>query len=126
MPEILMVSRCHPTEDRDRVLAAMTRLFPDAVADGDDPIVARAGSLETFAEQLAKQRIRAAARKVLLRGMGERDTRFRLNKQVASIGKVSFSEEEHALGDIEVTISSDRIMDIVDAIAPRPPTEAEE
>jgi predicted RNA binding protein with dsRBD fold (UPF0201 family) len=123
MPDIRLVVRCFPTEDRERVLEAVTRLFPDAVAEGDDPIVARANGLETFAEQLAKQRIRAAARKVLLRGVCEGETRFRLNKQVAFVGKVSFSEEEHALGDIDVVMSAEDIIAVIDSIAPRPPEE---
>jgi predicted RNA binding protein with dsRBD fold (UPF0201 family) len=120
MPGIRMTARCFPTEDRDRVVAAMKALFPDAVAEGDDPIVAKAGSVEAFAEQLAKQRIRSAARRILRRGVSGEETRFRLNKQVASLGKISFSEEEHALGDIEVVISARDVLALIDTIAPRP------
>ena len=123
MPDIRLVVRCFPTEDRARVERAITRLFPDAVVGGDDPIVAEAKSIEAFAEQLAKQRIRAAARKVLLRGMSDDKTFFRLNKQVAFVGKVSFSEEDHALGDMEVTVSDEDIASVIDELAPRLPPE---
>ena len=123
MPDIRLVVRCFPTEDRARVERAITRLFPDAVVGGDDPIVADAKSIEAFAEQLAKQRIRAAARKVLLRGMSDDKTFFRLNKQVAFVGKVSFSEEDHALGDMEVTVSDEDIASVIDELAPRLPPE---
>ena len=119
MPDIRLVVRCFPTEDRARVERAITQLFPDAVVEGDDPLVADAKSIDTFAEQLAKQRIRAAARKVLLRGVSDNKTSFRLNKQVAFIGKVSFSEEDHALGDIEVTVSAEDIASVIDELAPR-------
>jgi predicted RNA binding protein with dsRBD fold (UPF0201 family) len=37
---------------------------------------------------------------------------------VAAIGKISFSEESHALGDIEVTIESEDIEALIDSIAP--------
>ncbi|HIH02136.1 TPA: hypothetical protein HA259_08770 [Thermoplasmata archaeon] len=123
MPDIRLVVRCFPTEDRARVARAITQLFPDAVIEGDDPLTARADSVEAFSEQLARQRIRAAARKVLRRGMSDGRTSFRLNKQVAFIGKISFSEEDHALGDIEVTISDEDIASTIDALAPRPQPE---
>ena len=45
-------------------------------------------------------------------------TKFMLNKQVAAVGKVSFSEETHALGDLEVIITSDDIEALIDSIAP--------
>ena len=125
MPDIRLVVRCFPTEERARVARAITQLFPDAVIEGDDPLTAEAKSIEIFAEQLARQRIRAAARKVLLRGMSGNETCFRLNKQVASVGKVSFSEEDHALGDIEVTVSDEDIASVIDELAPRPRPEGD-
>jgi predicted RNA binding protein with dsRBD fold (UPF0201 family) len=121
MPDIRMVVRCYPTEDRAKVAGAITSLFPDAVVEGDDPVTAEAHDIETFAEQLARQRIRSAARKVLLKGMSGKETRFRLNKQVATMGKVSFSNEDRALGDIEVFISAEDVVSLVDRIAPRRP-----
>lgn len=96
----------------------MTRLFPDAVIEGDRRLVGRSRSVETFSERLAKQKIRAAARKILLRGASGSETRFRLNKQVATAGKVSFSEESHPLGDLHVVIRSQNLQGLIDAIAP--------
>ena len=119
MPDIRLAVRCFPTEDRVRVTSAITQLFPDAVIEGDEQLTASAESIEAFSEQLARQRIRAAARKVLLRGMSGGRTVFRLNKQVAFVGKISFSEEDHALGDIEVIISDEDIVSVIDELAPR-------
>ncbi len=119
MPDIRMVVRCFPTEERSFVAEAITKLFPDAVVEGDDPLIARAGSIEVFSEQLARQRIRSAARKMLRRGMGGEETHFKLNKQVATLGKVSFAIEEHPLGDVEVVIRAEDIVGLIDAIAPR-------
>lgn len=118
MPQVRLVARCYPTEERDKVANAIRAFFPDAVVEGDDPVVAVSGSVESFAEQLRDQRIRDAARAVLRRGIRGNQTSFRLNKQVAAIGKISFSDEHHPLGDIEVTISSDDIESLVGEIAP--------
>jgi predicted RNA binding protein with dsRBD fold (UPF0201 family) len=113
-----MSARCFPTEERGKVVGALMALMPDAVVEGEDPIVAESENTDAFAEQLAKQRIRAAARKVLLRNIDGDEVRFRLNKQVATTGKISLSEEDHALGDIEVAIESSDIRALIDRIAP--------
>ncbi len=118
MLEVSLRARCFPTEDRERVLRAILLLFPDATLAGDDTIEGRAKSLDIFAEILRRQRIRDSARSILRKGTSGNSTTFRLNKQVAAIGKVSFSEESHALGDIEVKIVSDDIIRVIDKIAP--------
>jgi len=123
MPDIRMVVRCFPTEERATVAEAITKLFPDAVVEDDDPMTARAGSVDVFAELLARQRIRSAARKMLRRGMSGEETHFKLNKQVATLGKVSFAVGEQPLGDIEVVIRAEDIARLIDVIAPNPSSE---
>ena len=118
MLTVTVRARCLPTEDRERVSRAITQLFPDAIITGDDPMMGTSSSVEAFAEQLRRQRIRGVARAILRRGVRGDSSSFRLNKQVAAIGKVSFSEEEHPLGDLEVTVRSDRIECLIDDIAP--------
>lgn len=118
MVEIRLSARCYPTESREKVVRAILNLFPDAVVSGDDPVVAVSHSLEHFGELLKRQKIRDAARRILRRGIKGQTTMFRLNKQVATVGKVSFSEEEHPLGDIEVCINSDDVKRTIDEIAP--------
>jgi predicted RNA binding protein with dsRBD fold (UPF0201 family) len=118
MVEIRLSARCFPTENRGKVVEAIIRLFPDAEIDGVDPIIARAASVDAFGDALRRYRIRDAARVVMRRGLKGNSTSFLLNKQVATVGKVSFSEENHPLGDIEVTIVSDSINELIDSIAP--------
>lgn len=120
MADIKVTARCFPTEDRAKVVAAMANIFPDVVPEGDDPIVGTASSTELFAELLKKQRIRAAARSVMRRRLSEGSVSFTLNKQVAAAGKVSFSEERHPLGDLDVVISAGDIERFIDEVAPRP------
>lgn len=124
MLEISLKTRCYPTEDKQVVVRAMTSLFPDAVVKGDEELEALSSSVNAFAEQLKRQRIRDAARAVMRRGIKGNKTTFRLNKQVAAVGKVSFSEEAHPLGDIVVEISTDDINTLIDDIAPNTRMEA--
>jgi len=118
MVEIRLSARCFPTENREKIVEAIIRLFPDADVDGDDPIVARSASVDAFGDALRRYRIRDAARAVMRRGRKGNSTSFILNKQVFAVGKVSFSEENHPLGDIEVAIVSDNIDELIDTIAP--------
>lgn len=113
---IRVVARCHPTEDIAKIAQAIANIFPDATFEGDDPVVANAVDTRVFAEQLARQRTRSAARAAMLRGVHGSETVFRLNKQVAAVGKVSFSEEEHPLGDLEVTMRSSDIRAMVESL----------
>lgn len=124
MLEIRVSARCYPTEDKEKVVRAIKSIFPDASVQGEELLIAGASSIDMFAELLKRQRIRDAARRVMRRNMSGSSTKFRLNKQVAAVGKVSFAEEEHPLGDIEVTISSDALESLIDSIAPNTRLEA--
>ena len=118
MVELTIRTRCHLTEDREKVARAITNVFPDAEIQGDDPMIAHSHSLETFRDLLKRQRIRDAARAVLRRVLKGGSTSFVLNKQVASVGKISFSEESHALGGIEVIVSTEDIQALMDSLVP--------
>jgi predicted RNA binding protein with dsRBD fold (UPF0201 family) len=124
MLDIRLRAQCYATEDRAAVIRAIRNLFPDAEVRGDTDIIATSNSVDAFGELLKRFKIRDAARKVMRRGLRGDTTRFRLNKQVAAIGKISFSEEDHALGDIEVSMMADDIESIIDSIAPSTRAEA--
>ena len=82
-------------------------------------LVGRGESLSRFAELLRRQKIRDAARRVLLKGVrGDGAMVFRLNKQAAFVGKVSFSGGESPLGDISVLVEQPGIVELIDGIAP--------
>ena len=115
---VRLSARCYPTESRDKIEGAIKNVFPDATLEGDDPIHGTSSSVEMFSEILKRQRIRDAARAVMRRGVADQATSFKLNKQVASVGRISFSQEAHALGDIEVTIESDDIGALIESVAP--------
>lgn len=123
MLEVRLRAECHPTEDRDKVIRSIKRLFPDAEINGVSVVSGVSRSVDEFGELLKRQHIRDAARAVMRRNMRGNATAFRLNKQVAVVGKISFSEESHPLGDIEVEIASDSLESIIDSIAPNTRSE---
>ena len=64
---------------------------------------------------LMRERIRAAARTVMLHGLEEKSLNFWLNKQVAYAGHISFSTEpnESPLGPIKVEIKCENPRQVV-------------
>jgi predicted RNA binding protein with dsRBD fold (UPF0201 family) len=108
-----------PTESVDKVMRAMLNIFPDLqIEQGDGELVGTTGSLENLKELLEKQKIRSAARKVMRASVEGNTLSFRLNKQVAFMGKVNFAEKS-PLGDIEVTVEDEDLEGLIDRLAPR-------
>ena len=117
------------TESEEKVRTAIANLF------GGLPIVANTShngsildakvkgqdTLIKFRNLLRNDRIRDAARRALLKGTRKDAIIFCLNKQVAFVGHVSFSEEigESPLGSIKVTVKCDDPRKLVDWLAPR-------
>lgn len=96
------------TEDTDRVRQACTAWWPDAEVDAaDGHVVAEAADLDSFRARVWELRIIDAVRGHLLRGADGATLRFRLDKQAAFAGRVSFPATPHPLGDLEVTVEVD-------------------
>lgn len=74
------------------------------------------GSLERFRMILQRDRIRAAGRSQLFRGLDGNTIVTFLNKQVAYAGHISFSapEGESPLGPIHLLIESDDPVQVID------------
>jgi predicted RNA binding protein with dsRBD fold (UPF0201 family) len=71
-----------------------------------------------FAEQIRKQRILDTARSVMMKGRRGERTVFRMNKQAAYAGKISFAEERTILGTMNVTVEADDITEFIEKLAP--------
>ncbi|HII06434.1 MAG TPA: hypothetical protein HA349_03710, partial [Methanotrichaceae archaeon] len=96
-----------PTESPEKVAGALEMLFPGLeLASSENRIEGRGGAefLSTFHRLLREQRILDTARSVMLHGEVGDSIQFRLNKQAATVGKVSFPPEEEPLGSIHVQI----------------------
>ena len=78
--------------------------------------------LTTLKNILARERIRAAARKVLKAGMDDNSVTFYLNKQVAYAGHISFSQKtaESPLGPISVQIRCSDPRELIEWLTPKP------
>ncbi|MDR2846265.1 MAG: hypothetical protein LBV63_03185, partial [Candidatus Methanoplasma sp.] len=71
-----------------------------------------------FSKLIRKQKILDSARGVLFKGVRGNRTTIHLNKQVATVGKVSFTEPRTILGTIEVTIEDEDLELLIDRVAP--------
>jgi len=124
-------SLVNPTEDSSKVERALHNLFPyspvkrtdladDVIrleVNGDSPEF-----LRTLRNLLKQERIRSAARKILLNGMRGNQIQFYLNKQAAFVGRVSFCEPvgESPLGPISIRIQGMDPLRVVDFLASIP------
>jgi len=119
----------NPTEDQEKVITAVNRVFGDlkleAQREGDRIfLIGRAegtAALEKFRDLLRRERILAAARSVMFKGMKGKTITFYLNKQVAFVGHISFSqpEKESPLGPITVKILCDNPREFIDWLTPK-------
>jgi predicted RNA binding protein with dsRBD fold (UPF0201 family) len=106
-----------PTEDPDKIAKAILNIFPDADLEMEgNEVRGTASTMERFGELLRSQKIRDAARSVLLRSRSGNELRFLLNKQVAFMGKVSF-DSEGPLGNIEVVLADEDAEGVIRACA---------
>ena len=95
----------HPTEDPQKVRAAVLNIFPHAEIEvSDDSISFTTPDLDRFKELLKDQQIRDTAMMVIERGLGDDSSRFFLNKQAAFVERINFTDGDSTLGDIELTI----------------------
>ncbi len=116
----------YPTEIEEKVRTAVTNMLPVEMElqDFGIPRLYGEGDLECLRklhELLRENRILDTARHVLLTGIEGDTIQFRLNKQVAFVGKVNFPVGEESLGSIYVEISNDNkedLLKIIDWLAP--------
>lgn len=119
--KIRITAPVYPTESRERVAKAIMNLFAGAdLSDGERNGIAYleggASNLDSFAELLAKQKIRDTARAFLMRRVRGNKLSFSLNKQAAFAGRINFVEDEVPLGAISVTVEHDKPERLVEII----------
>lgn len=127
MDEIVVQTMINPTEDLAKVKHAIENIFGSALeikipAEGAKLIAKTKdlGNLAKLRELLRRERIRDAARKLLLKKVRGKTITFFLNKQVAYAGHVSFCEEfaESPLGPLRIQIKTDDPLKLINWIAP--------
>lgn len=112
-----------PTEDEARVKQAVKNIFPSLeLRRVGSSIVGESGKAEALGELhrlLRLQAILDSARRVMLSGARGDILEFKLNKQAATVKRVSFDEGESALGPIKVFIQASNLKRLIDYLAPQ-------
>jgi len=120
----------NPTEDEDKVIRSLHNIFPETSVQRirlDNGMKVRLTGnglsfLATLRSLIKQDRIRSAARAVILRRTEEGRIEFYLNKQAAFAGRASFCGPigESPQGPIRVEIISDNTLSVVDYLAAIP------
>ncbi len=118
MTSVKIMCPVNPSEDPDKVAAAILSIFPDAELELGDKGFTGDATLDRFSKLIRKQKILDATRGVMLKNLRGNKTWVNLNKQVATVGKVSFADKNPVLGAIEVCIEDDCIEGLIDTVAP--------
>ena len=122
-----MEAEINPTEGEEKVKEAINNVLGNASITitpigKESTLTAEATGQESLIKLrniLRSDKVRDASRKALFRSLQGDTIRFCLNKQVASAGHVSFSEEtaESPLGPIRVTITTDDPVQLIEWLA---------
>ena len=124
---VFVETQINPTENEKSVKAAVNNFLDNAtitikpaikgstltaIAEGTD-------SLFKLRNLLHNDRIRDASRRLLFKSIRGNMVSFYLNKQVAFVGHISFSEEsaESPLGSIKVNIETENPAKLIDWLA---------
>lgn len=128
--QIRVEAEVNQTEDLEKVKTAVENMFGalDLVVKEKlwgQLLTARISGLEgltKLSNLLQREQILSAARKVLRKSINNNSITFYLNKQVAYVGHVSFSQQsgESPLGPITVKIDCEDPKKLVNWLAPRP------
>jgi len=120
--EVRVEAEVYPTEDPEKVLEAVKKIFPEidfnvkwlaAVVEG---VGEGLKVLENLKRLIRERRIRASARRILKSSISGDRLIFNLNKQAAYAGKVSFTEPylESPLPPIRVEIRSNDLEGVIE------------
>lgn len=113
-------TKIYPTEDENKVLEALHRIFPlvDFIVE-EDLLLGESDSndnLEMLKNIIDLQMIRDSSRKMIRKGKRDKGVVINLNKQAAYEGKINFSSDS-PMGPITVKIHGD-VNEICDYLAP--------
>ena len=121
--------KVNPTEDLEKVKKAVKNIFGNMEFEvtpekrGSLLVAGAMGinGLTKLRDLLQRERIRDAARGVFFEGLSKKSVVFYLNKQVAYVGHISFSEPvgESPLGPIKVQIRCDSPQELIKWLAPK-------
>jgi predicted RNA binding protein with dsRBD fold (UPF0201 family) len=114
--------KINPTESEDKIKDIIKNIFGDETSIQIKPLpigaqlIVKVKTLEKFRDLIKREQIRNAARKIFFEGLNKKIITFYLNKQVASVGHISFSNAvaESPLGSVKVQINSENPLEFID------------
>ena len=116
--KIRLKAKIHPSEDEETIKEAVKALFPRLDIEIQDEelfgISNNFQALEKFKNKIGLQGITASARRELQKSRRDNQLNFFLNRQAATVHKVSFSGKETPLGPIKVHIEAEDIEDVIE------------
>ena len=120
MADVTVSCPVYPSEDPDKVKAALLGIFPTGGFELAEGEMKGPADLDRFSELIRRQKILDTARSQMQKGVrkGKNRTVFSLNKQVATVGKISFVDYRTVLGTISVSVEADDIDAFIDRVAP--------
>lgn len=120
MAKVTVSCPVYPSEDPEKVRSALNSIFPTGEFILSDGRMTTEADLDNFSVLIRRQRILDTARSMMIRGKNRvgTKTRFNINKQVATVGKVSFVDYRTALGTIEVSVEDEDLDGLIDKVAP--------
>lgn len=127
MFKITVMTKLNPTEDPEKIQRALDTVHPGETKSkkyGNETYLykesKRHRDLDLFYELVRYQRILDVARKTLRKGIVGNSTIFFINKQVATVGKINFCDEEgeSPLGPIRIEIEYKDIEKLIDWLTP--------
>jgi len=107
-----------PSEDPEKVEKAIRNIFPEAELELADGTIEGEADFTHFSNLIRKQKILDVTRAVMTKGQRGRKTIININKQVAFVGKISYTEEKTVLGTIKVILEDENLEALIDMIAP--------
>ena len=109
------------TEARDKVADAISKILgpQGKLSIEEDRVTYSSNDIECLRymkDQFRDRRVRAAARRLLLRNSSEIQTQILLNKQAATVGIAALCDDpsESALGPIILRIRSPEVIGVID------------
>ncbi|MEM4970586.1 MAG: RNA-binding domain-containing protein [Sulfolobales archaeon] len=128
---IRVEAEVRPTEDIEKVRKALSNLFNlesyrVAEVGTYKVIIGESSSITSLLkirEIIVRERIADTARRIFSRSAVDKYLSFKINKQAAYAGKLSFVEEdrESSMGPINVFIEAKDIKKLIDWLAPNTP-----
>ncbi len=111
--KITAMARVNPTEDRDKVIKAISNIFKFdelEIGEGYVSVTGENESLLDLRESLKVRKIRDTAQRIFLNGTVGNKISFSLSKQAALVSTPNFVDKGMSiLGEIDVTIETDDV-----------------